>query len=205
MNWPQPLGPDPTNRPTPLERRAIDNLRFIRETMERAGAFTAVPGWGSVLIGLTALGAAAIAAPRATWVAWLAVWLVEALVALAIALAAMGRKARRSGVPLWSGPGRRVALGVVPAFAACLPLTVALAGAGRFDLLPGTWLLLYGCAVVAGGAHSVAAVPLMGGSAMLLGTVALFAPGGWEDWWMAGGFGGVHLVFGAVIARRYGG
>jgi len=173
--------------------------------MERSGAFTAVPGWGSIAIGLSALGAAAVAAPQPSWVAWTAVWLAEAFLALAIALVAMGRKARRSGVPLWSGPGRRVALGVAPAFAACVPLTAALADSGRFELLPGTWLLLYGCAVVAGGAHSIRVVPLMGLAAMLVGTAALFAPRGWEDWWMASGFGGVHLLFGAVIARRYGG
>jgi len=204
MSTPRRLHPEPTP-PPPLDRRAVDNLRFIRETMERSGAFTAVPGWGSIAIGLSALGAAAVAAPQPSWVAWTAVWLAEAFLALAIALVAMGRKARRSGVPLWSGPGRRVALGVAPAFAACVPLTAALADSGRFELLPGTWLLLYGCAVVAGGAHSIRVVPLMGLAAMLVGTAALFAPRGWEDWWMASGFGGVHLLFGAVIARRYGG
>ena len=204
MAAPRPLRPEPTEPPA-LDRRALDNLRFIRETMERAGAFTAVPGWGSVVIGLSALAAAAVAAGQATWVGWLTVWVAEAFLALAIALATMARKARWAGLPLWSGPGRKVALGVAPAFLACGPLTVALGDAGRFDLLPGLWLLLYGCGVVAGGAHSAPPVPLMGGSAILIGTAALFAPAGREDLWMAVGFGGLHLLFGAIIARRYGG
>ena len=117
---------------------------------------------------------------------------------------ATARKARRAGLPLASGSGRRLTLAVAPAFGACAPLTVALA-AGRFDLLPGLWLLLYGSDVVAGGAVSVPVVPLMGGSAMLLGTAALATPPAWGDAWMALGFGGLHLGFGAVIARRYGG
>lgn len=203
MSAPHLLRPDP---PPPLDQRAVDNLRFIRETMERAAAFTAVPGWGSVAIGGTALLAAAIAARQRTWDAWLTVWLVEAFLALGIALWAMERKARRVGLPpIWTGVGRRVALGLLPAFAACVPLTIALAVAGRFELLPGLWLLLYGCGVAAAGAHSVPVVPLMGGAAMLLGTLALFAPVAWADAILAVGFGGLHLVFGAVIARRYGG
>ncbi len=206
MTEPRPLRPGSPAPPAPLDLRAIDNLRFIRETMERAAAFTAVPGRGSVAIGGTALLAALIAARQRTWEGWLTVWLVEALLALGIALWAMDRKARRVGLPpIWTGAGRRVAFGLVPVFVACVPLTIALAFAGRFDLLPGLWLLLYGCGVVAAGAHSVPPVPLMGGGAMLVGVVALAAPVAWGDPLMAIGFGGLHLVFGAVIARRYGG
>lgn len=205
MSEPRPIRPQPIP-PSPLDLRAVDNLRFIRETMERAAAFTAVPGWGSVVIGGTALAAAAIAAGQSTWVGWLTVWLVEAFLALAIALWAMTRKARRVGLPpIWTGSGRKVALGLVPAFVACVPLTIALSFAGRFELLPGLWLLLYGCGVMAAGAHSVPVVPMMGGAAMLLGMLALVAPVAWGDALMAIGFGGLHLVFGAVIARRYGG
>ena len=201
----RPLRPKPLPEPPALHARAIDNLRFIRETMERAGAFTAVPGWGAVAVGLTALVAALVAARQDSAVAWLATWLVEGLLALAIAGGTMARKARRAGLPLSSGPGRKVLRGLAPPWAASAPLTVALLQTGRLDLLPGLWLLLYGCGVVTGGAYSVRAVPLLGACAMVFGSAALLTPAAWGDAWLAAGFGGLHLVFGLVIARRYGG
>ena len=204
MAAPLPLRPESSESPA-LHARAIDNLRFIRETMERATAFTAVPGWGAVAVGLTALAAALIASRQRFAGDWLLVWLVEGLLALAIAGGAMARKARRAGLPLWSGPGRKVLRGLAPPWLASAPLTLALAQAGRLDLLPGLWLLLYGAGVVTGGAFSVRVVPLLGACAMLLGAAALFTPTAWGDAWLAAGFGGLHLVFGAVIARRHGG
>src|SRR5881628_565016 len=93
--------------PHPLRDQALDNLRFIRETMESAGSFTAVPGWGQVAIGATALGAAAIASRQAGTGTWLATWLAEAAVALVIGLWGIGRKARATGYSLSSGPSRK--------------------------------------------------------------------------------------------------
>ena len=191
--------------PQPLADRAIENLRYIRDTMARSGAFTAVPGWGQVWIGLTALPAAWFAHREPTVLLWLTVWLVEAIAALAIGGITMVRKARAVRDPVASGPGRRVLLHFLPAFGSAAVLTGAIVLAGVPALLPGLWLLLYGTGVVAGGAFSVRPVPLMGIGFLALGTVALFTPASWGDFWMAAGFGGLHVVFGAVIARSYGG
>ena len=191
--------------PQPLHDRAIDNLRFIRDTMERAGSFTAVPGRGQVAIGLTALAAAALAARQPGPLPWLVVWLGEALVALAIGGWAIARKARDGQTPLLSGPARRFGLAFVPPLGAGGLLTAALYFAGQARLIPGTWLVLYGTAVTTGGALSVPVVPLMGLAFVATGAVALFGPAGWGDVCMAAGFGGLHIVFGVIIARRYGG
>ena len=191
--------------PPALHDRAMDNLRYIRETMERASAFTAVPGWGQVAIGLTAIVATFLAARQPTARAWLQTWIVEAIISLLIAGWLMDRKARALGTPLLSGPGRKVAFSLSPPMIVGALLTAVLFRAGLTSAIPGMWLLLYGTGVVTGGMFSVSIVPVMGICFMILGAAGLFVPASWGNWLMAAGFGGLHIVFGIIIARKYGG
>jgi hypothetical protein len=198
-------------RPTPrqpgaaLHARAMDNLSFIRSTMERATAFTAVPGWGGVAMGITAILAAVLAGNHAAGREWLMVWLGASALALTIGGWGMAVKARRAGTSVFSYSGRRFVLSYVPPLAVGALLTLVLVRANLYGALPGTWLLLYGTGVVTGGAFSVRVVPIMGLCFMVLGAVALLAPPGWGEWLMVVGFGGLHILFGLIIARRYGG
>ncbi len=191
--------------PVALHSHAYANLRFIREAMENSGSFTAVPGWGGVAMGCTALLAAALAATPALAERWLSIWVADGVAAFGIGGLAMARKARRAGVKLHRGLGRRFLLSLIPPVAAAAILTSVLLARGAADAVPGTWLLLYGAGVVTGGAFSVRAVPVMGLGFMTLGVAALLAPPAWGNPLLALGFGGLHLVFGAIIARRYGG
>jgi hypothetical protein len=188
-----------------LQDRALDNLRYIRETMERAGAFTAISGSGMVASGVVALAAAGSTWAKPVDDAWVLVWLAAAVAAAVISGGAILWKARRAGVPLMSGAGRKLFVNLLPAMFIGALLTVALQRAGTPSLLPGVWLLLYGAAVVAGGAYSVRTIPAMGACFLTLGTAALFAPPAWADAFMAAGFGLLHVGFGALVARRYGG
>jgi hypothetical protein len=197
--------PERTEKPIALSDRAIDNLRFIREAMERAGSFTAVSGWGGVAMGASALGAAWLGSRQPTDARWLVVWLAEGVVGVVLASVAMVVKARRSGLPLLSGAGRRFALAFLPPVMGGAVLTVVLGSVAPRRLLPGLWLLLYGAAVTTGGAMSVRVVPVMGACFMVLGVAAFATPAGWGDLWMALGFGGLQIGFGIAIARRYGG
>lgn len=183
----------------------MENLRFIRETMERSTSFTAVPGKGGVAMGATALVAAIIATQTPSAEMWLATWGLAALVALAIGVGAMSLKARAANLPMFSGAGRKFALSLSPPLLAGAFLTVALYHQGLISPLAGMWLLLYGVGVVTAGTFSVRVVPLMGLCLMVLGAAALFSPLAWANAYLAAGFGGVHIVFGSIIARRYGG
>lgn len=188
-----------------LHARAMDNLRFIRETMERSAVFTAVPGWGAVAIGGTALGAAWIAGGQPSPDRWIATWLVEAFVAVLIIAAATAHKVRGVEKSHFYRPLRNFAFGLTPPLLTGAVLTLALYRLGLVQMLPGAWLLTYGSGIVTGGSFSVRVVPLMGLCFMALGGVALFSPAGWQDAWLAAGFGGLHIVFGLIIARKYGG
>jgi hypothetical protein len=191
--------------PIPIDARAADHLRYIRETMESAAEFTAVPGWGGVAMGITALAAAFLAARQGPPRGWVAVWLAEAFVAVAIAAPAAATKARRANSSLFSGPGRKFVLSFAPPIVVGGLLTLAMFQLGAVSALPGVWLLLYGTAIVTGGAFSVRAVPIMGLCLMALGGMALFAPASSGDLFMAAGFGVIQIAFGIWIALRYGG
>ena len=194
-----------SSQPAALSDRAIENLSFIRSTMERATEFTAVPGWGGMAMGLSAVAAAFLAARQPDRSAWLAVWLSEGALGAVLGIAGIVWKARRTGLPLTSRPARRFLLSFAPPLAVGAALTVVLWRGGLAAQLPGLWLLSYGAAVVTGGAFSVRVVPVMGLGFMALGLVALAVSPEWGNALLAIGFGGLHLAFGWVIARRHGG
>jgi hypothetical protein len=202
---PVPLISESQPEPPALHDRAMDNLRYIRETMEMATAFTGISGWGEIAIGVTALIASAIAALQTTFNAWLAVWIAEGLISLLIAGWSMDRKTRAIATPLGSGPGRKAVFSLTPPMIAGGLLTIVLVQAGLTNAIPGVWLLLYGTGVITGGMYSVRVVPIMGICLMALGALALFSPPAFGNWFMAVGFGGLHVVFGAIIVRKYGG
>ena len=201
--------------PPALHDRAIQDLSFIRRTMEGAASFTDVPGWGLVAIGVTAIGAALVAHTQPTSFRWLAIWLLEAIIGATVGSALMFRKMQERGGegPVVSVPARKFLLGFWPAILAGAILTVALADRGGMwnpgsrapEVLPGLWLLLYGVGVVTAGAFSVRAVPAMGVGFMMLGAASLLVPQVSGDLFLALGFGGLQIVFGAYIARRHGG
>lgn len=191
--------------PVEIHSHAVENLRYIRETMERASAFTAVPGFGGMAMGATAIVAAWLASRQLTAEGWITVWLAEVTLALIIGITASVRKAGRTGSSVFSAPARKFALAFTPPILAGAVLTAALWRVGALEVLPGMWLCLYGVAVVGAGVFSVRVVPAMGAAFIGCGTIALFAPPTWGNTFLAAGFGGLHLLFGYIIARRYGG
>ena len=200
----QSVRPRPLPPPS-LHLRAVEHLRFIRDTMEGAAVFTAVPGLGEVVVGFTAVVAAFLASRQPSAERWLAIWAIEGFVGFLATAIAVVWKAKRADISLFSSPGRRFALGLFPPLIAGGILTASLFAAGNYTLLPGLWLLLYGAGVVGGGSSSVRIVPVMGAAFMALGAATLLLPSSWGDGMMALGFGGLLVLFGCVIAWRHGG
>jgi MFS family permease len=187
-----------------IEHRAADNLQFIRETMERASAFTAVPGQGGIAIGITAV-AAGWMAQHHSLSAQLWIWLWEGVLAGLLGMTALYWKSKQLSLSLWAKPTKRALLSfMTPLFGGAV-LTLALYRLEQLALLTGLWLLLYGVAVITAGAFSVRVVPVMGFCFLILGSIALFAPPRFGNLWMMAGFGGLHILFGSIIASKYGG
>ncbi|HUS19875.1 MAG TPA: hypothetical protein VMZ25_09510 [Terriglobales bacterium] len=183
----------------------LEQLRFIRETMESAGSFTAVPGLGMIGLGLTAFAASYVASQQPTPERWLGVWFAEAAVAIGLAGTAMLYKAERAHQSLTSGPAKKFALGFAPPLLVGALLTLLFYRAELVPVVPALWLLLYGVAVISAGAFSVRSVPVMGVCFLLLGAIAILVPPAWGGWMMAAGFGVLHVIFGGIIAKRHGG
>lgn len=199
--------PPRSTRPEPddLEEKALESIRYIRGTMERAGSFTAVPGWGGAAMGVVALAGGWIASRAPNPNAWMRVWLASAAVAFIAGCLGIAWKSLRVETPLIRGPALRFLLTLAAPLAAGAILTATLARVNQYDLLPGVWLLLYGTAVATGGASSVRIVPILGICLMLLGVVALAAPVAWGNPLMMLGFGVLQIGFGLAIAWRHGG
>jgi hypothetical protein len=192
-------------QPPSLGERAIDNLRFIRETMERSTSFTAVPGYGGALMGLTAVVASIIAHNQTLTKDWLKTWLIEAGLAFVIGFFAVWQKSKINGTSLLSAPARKFAFGFTPPLICGIVLTIGFWRYGHFELMIPTWLLLYGAAVATGGSYSVRIVPIMGWCFIFLGTLAFFLPASWGNPLMGLGFGVLQIIFGIIIARNHGG
>ena len=199
---PLPKGPP---QPVDIRSRAIDNLSFIRSTIESAGAFTSVPGRGGVVMGLLALVASLLTTRPALADAWVSVWVWTGLAAGAVGFGSMWRKAELRGERMFGRVGRRFLLGLTPPIVAAIALTPFLLTLEAPQVVAGAWLLLYGAGVIAGGMFSVRPVPLMGVLFMVLGGICLVGPAAWAGVFLALGFGGLHIGFGLLIARRYGG
>jgi len=193
------------SQPVNLSDRAMDNLKFIRQTMERATVYTGVSGTGQIIVGLTALISAWAASLQTESSHWIFIWVSEAVISVAISSLMMLKKSKHLQLPLWSETARRFLLSFTPPMLAGALLTSVLYQNNLFEMIPGVWLLLYGTAIIAGGTYSVQVVPVMGFCFMLLGVFALLGPAPWGNILMAMGFGGLHILFGLWIARRYGG
>lgn len=193
------------NKPDPssLHGRAEADLRFIRQTIEGAAAFSSVSGLGLALAGGVGLATVWLNLTQSN-VPLLTLWLPALVLAGGLSTSLTLLKARRQGASLWSASGRRLLFAFCPSMLVGGVITFALAAEGRQADLPSYWLSLYGSALMTAGAHSLRPLSLLGAAFLLLGIVNFLRPD--LDWpLLALGFGGLHLLGGAWLWRHHGG
>ncbi|MGH8221213.1 MAG: hypothetical protein ACREUT_22000 [Steroidobacteraceae bacterium] len=186
-----------------LDAHALGTLRYIRASID-AARLLAVPGSAGVAMGSVGLLAAVLAAQPALTEHWLDIWLGAGIAAFLSGSALMIHQAMRAGSALYRGPARRFLLCLTPPLAAGAVITLALWRHGALDMIPGVWLLLYGCGVAAASTQTIRLVGVMGFAFAGLGVCALALPPNFGNLFLGAGFGGLHLAFGILIgwARR---
>jgi hypothetical protein len=183
-----------------LDAHAAATLRYIRASMEAAGT-VAVSGSAGVAMGVIGLIAAAATSMAAMRPHWLAVWLSAAAVAALLGSVLMGRQASLQGFTLLGAPIRKFMLGLAPGLFAGATMTFIEWQANDVHAIPGTWLLLYGCALISTSASTTRMVGLLGSLFALLGLIAFWLPESLQILALGAGFGALHLVFGILIRR----
>ena len=184
-----------------IDSHAAATLRYIRASMD-AAAFVAVPGSAGIAMGSIGLLATVVSSTRGLHEYWLAVWLVAAALGGGVGFALMMRPASLRGLSLYGTPLRKFALGLFPALLAGAVLTPVLWSTGSLHAIPGTWLLLYGCALISASVAATPMIAIMGAAFVGLALVALVAPDRLQILLLGAGFGGLHVLFGFLIGRK---
>ena len=149
---------------------------------------------------------AAIAASTPQWAPHLAaIWMLAGATAFLVGGALMAREAAQSGHARYLGPVRKFLLCLCPTLFAGAVLTAVLWHAGMVSLLPGTWLLLYGCAVLSASTVTIPStmrlIGIMGALFVVLGSLAFALPAQTHTSILGIGFGALHIVFGILVGR----
>ncbi len=198
---------------TPSVQTARENLLYIRKTLEAAGQFTAVPGKCLMAAGFVTL-AGSVFNGFVTGAPWsskfnpdlaLATWGIVLGLSLAIVSIGIYRKSLQMCAPIRPPLLRKLLWSLCPALFVGGLLTNLAIHSNNLDWLPVIWLGCYGVAVTNGGQVSVAPVRYMGLCFLAAAAGAAISPRETGLAWLALGFGWLHIVYGAYIARRHNG
>jgi hypothetical protein len=196
-----------SNNTVAIDSHALGTLNYIRASIEAAGAF-AVPGIAGIAMGMVGVVATIVASIPRLHAHWVQIWLIAAMAASAIGVLLIARHSRQPArnFMLYRGPARKFVLSLCPALLAGAVLTSVFYQQGLTLLIPGMWLLLYGCAVLSASMMTSAAlipcIAVMGGLFVMCGLVAFQVPPRWHNFALGMGFGCLHLFFGILIGRN---
>jgi hypothetical protein len=183
-----------------LDSHATATLRYIRSSMEGA-VLLAVPGSAGIVLGTMGLIATALCFVPTLRAYWVAIWLIAALLGAVVGSILLVRESSLRELRLVGTPLRKFALSLSPSLGAGLVMTAVHWFGGNLHAIPGTWLLLYGCALVAASAATTRIIAALGALFILFGLAALLLSDDFQILVLGAGFGGLHIVFGLLIGR----
>ena len=204
MERPTAVLPIDSEAPAAIESRALGTLAYIRASIESSSSMD-VPGMAGIVMGIIGLLAAIVVSlPR--WAAhWLGIWLAAAAVAFLLGGALVARQIVQRGHTRYLGPARKFLLCLCPALFAGAVLTQVCVTAGMANVIPGMWLLLYGCAVLSASTVTTAGIArlicIMGAIFVALGLMTFALPATAHTAMLGLGFGVLHIIFGFLIGR----
>jgi putative flippase GtrA len=184
--------------------QAERTLEVIRMLMERGTRYTHVCGSSGIAAGLITFAGCAVL----TWghlpydyaTSFVTTFAVVFVASFLANLYFTFQMARQNHEPFWSRPARSVALAFLPNFVAGVVLSVVMCREGRLDLLPGIWMLLYGCGALATSFFAPLSILVLGIAFTVAGILALLFFPGHEVMMMGMSFGGLHLAYGLAVS-----
>jgi hypothetical protein len=183
-----------------LDSHALATLRYIRASMEGAASFV-VPGSAGIALGFIGIVAAGLSLAPALHEHWFEIWLIASITAAAAGSVLLLRESSLRGLQLLGTPIRRFALCLLPSLTAGIVLTAVHWSSRNMHAIPGTWLLLYGCALISASTVTTRTIGLLGALFAALGLMAFILPDSLQMPMLGAGFGGLHIVFGIIIGR----
>jgi hypothetical protein len=191
--------------PVPIESRALGTLAYIRTSIESSSSMD-VPGMAGIVMGIIGVLAAIVVSVPRLAPHWLVIWLFAAPVALLFGGALVARQIARRGHTRYLGPARKFLLCLCPSLLAGAVLTWVLWTTRMTSLIPGMWLLLYGCAVLSASTVTIAGIArlicVMGALFVALGSMTFVLPTTVHTAMLGLGFGVLHIIFGILIGRQ---
>jgi hypothetical protein len=190
----------PQTKTVALDTHAAATLQYIRSTMDAAVSLS-IPGSAGIAMGTVGVVAAAMSSAPALHGYWLPIWLSAAVIAATLSGLRMARQSSLQGFTLFGAPVRKLLLCLFPGLFAGAVMTGVLWESANSHAIPGSWLLLYGCALVSASATTTRMIGILGGLFVVLGLVGFALPDQWQMAALGAGFGGLHLLFGVLIGR----
>jgi hypothetical protein len=193
-------------------REAEENLRVIRDLMERSTKHSTFSGLSGVLAGAASIVGCLMTRaleqenlrPTEFQTSFLLLWSAVIVFAVGADYLLTKRRAAQVGKYVMSRLGTQMILGSAPGLGTGALLTLFFLRQGLLPFIYPFWMLCYGIAVCAVGQFSQREVSHLGAAFLWAGAMTLFLPPSCSLWMMAVSFGGFHIVYGIRMARKDG-